>query len=379
VRDKNKFRSGEITADRVAAYSNYKENLKALALADGGTPAVTTTAAATYTAVIPESGTPASPHRPSSLSRRDSTSGSSGDSNDVSGVLEDERTAGAKGLAGCALLELEERSGFGFAMREGINWVTTPFVIVVQHDRAFNHASFQRFESSSKHYKPHQQNAAANLNVPVSETDQAYTEVEEPVTMPDDSLVDLVATVKAMRAHRSWMHYVGLATSRTIKHAQLVLSKYQMRVQSVTASIYGHQAASSMESTDEVHSKALLALEAKGCPEWDASSNGGEGECKIDVHASESGPDSTERTDEENDENDDEPSHVRLVPLVQWYDTTHIASTWYYRRFVFDRRARRVAKGGFIEDKVHAQTTFVLRKNRSFQFDSCFGLISRLF
>ena len=35
---------------------------------------------------------------------------------------------------------------------------------------------------------------------------------------------------------------------------------------------------------------------------------------------------------------------LRLIPLVQWYDSTHVASTAYYRRFVFDRRARRVAK-----------------------------------
>jgi hypothetical protein len=170
--------------------------------------------------------------------------------------------------------------------------------------------------------------------------------------MPDESLVDLVATVKAMRTHRSWLHYLGLATSRTIKHAQLVLSKYQMRVQAVTAAVRGHAAAASIECSDEVHRKALLALEARGCPEWDASSNGGEGGIEEDVSISEGKTELNESNSRENDVNIDEPSQVRLVPLVQWYDTTHIASTWYYRRFVFDRRARRVAKGGFIEDKV---------------------------
>jgi len=77
VREKNKFRSGEITADRVAAYAAYKANLRALA-AD-----------------------------PLSC------------------------------MAGAVLLELEERQGFGFAMKEGIRHVATPFVIVVQHDRNF--------------------------------------------------------------------------------------------------------------------------------------------------------------------------------------------------------------------------------------------------
>jgi antitoxin (DNA-binding transcriptional repressor) of toxin-antitoxin stability system len=49
------------------------------------------------------------------------------------------------------------------------------------------------------------------------------------------SNVDLVAVVRGMRRHRGWLHYVGLATSRTIKHAQLVLSKYKFRVSTVTA------------------------------------------------------------------------------------------------------------------------------------------------
>jgi len=37
------------------------------------------------------------------------------------------------------------------------------------------------------------------------------------------------------------------------------------------------------------------------------------------------------------------------------YDSTHVASTGYYRRFVFDPRYKRVAKGGFIEDKLGQQ------------------------
>lgn len=197
--------------------------------------------------------------------------------------------------------------------------------------------------------------------------------------MPDGSLFDLVATVTAMRAHRSWLHYVGLATSRTVKHAQLVLSKYQVRVHSVTADVGGRGpfvaaagagagAATSIACADVAHRAALLALEAKGCAAWDAGGDGGEGNGgerggnggeRSDAHAAaaaahawpafapaEAGGGSEEAAGA------DTPARVRLMPLVQWYDTTHVASTWYYRRFVFDRRARRVAKGGFIEDKV---------------------------
>jgi hypothetical protein len=392
VRDKNKFRSGEITADRVAAYSGYKANLKALALAVGGTAVVTTTAAATYTAVLPGACAGADHHPSSSLvkgsnndngstSTSTSTSSTSSTSNNSADL--DRRSAGAKGLAGCALLELEERSGFGFAMREGVAWVTTPFVIVVQHDRAFTHAAFQRFESSSKHYKAQGSSRSTATTAAAADSDLPASPDSSPLlvattAMPDGSLFDLVATVTAMRAHRSWLHYVGLATSRTVKHAQLVLSKYQVRVQTVTADVRevagdgaGAGAATSVESamssiqcSDGAHQAALLALEAKGCAAWDAGGDGGERDCSDKVgpedapsaaaapHASHEDAFEVIEAEGGEEDNDDVPARIRLVPLVQWYDTTHVASTWYYRRFVFDRRARRVAKGGFIEDKV---------------------------
>jgi hypothetical protein len=48
---------------------------------------------------------------------------------------------------------------------------------------------------------------------------------------------------------------------------------------------------------------------------------------------------------------------LRFVPLLQWYDSTHLCSTHHYRSFVFGRRngKRLVAKGGFIEDKLSQQ------------------------
>ena len=48
----------------------------------------------------------------------------------------------------------------------------------------------------------------------------------------------------------------------------------------------------------------------------------------------------------------DASREVRLLPLLQWYDSTHVASAEYYRHFVFSRRVKRVARGGFIEDKL---------------------------
>lgn len=45
---------------------------------------------------------------------------------------------------------------------------------------------------------------------------------------------------------------------------------------------------------------------------------------------------------------------LRLIPLLMWHDSTHFASTTYYRDFVFGERDL-VSKGGFIEDKLGQQ------------------------
>jgi len=46
---------------------------------------------------------------------------------------------------------------------------------------------------------------------------------------------DLIKLVQAMHRHRGWCYYVGLPTSRTIKHATLILSKYTLRVSTIHA------------------------------------------------------------------------------------------------------------------------------------------------
>jgi len=51
---------------------------------------------------------------------------------------------------------------------------------------------------------------------------------------------------------------------------------------------------------------------------------------------------------------------VRFIPLIMWHDSTHFASTEYYRNFVFGPR-KLVAHGGFIEDKLGQQQGMDLR------------------
>lgn len=52
-----------------------------------------------------------------------------------------------------------------------------------------------------------------------------------------------------------------------------------------------------------------------------------------------------------------------LVPLLQFYDSTHLALTGYYREFIFDPKRRLVARGGFVEDKVSAAMLRVMRRD----------------
>jgi hypothetical protein len=235
VRDKSKFRSGEVTEERASAYLKYKLALRELT------------------------------ETPGSI------------------------------FDGALLLELDERMGFGFAMREGVPLVTTPYMIVVQHDRNFR-GSF-----------------------------------------------DLLRLVAAMRRHRSWLHYVGLPTARTIKHAPAVLSKYRLRLFPVVADVHG-AGAPSARTEDAAHQLALdrLVADAAGpaAAAHAAAAHAADG-------AAQTAP-------------DDSAARMKLVPMVQWYDSTHVASTAYYRRFVFDRRAKRVAKGGFIEDKLGQQQLKVI-------------------
>lgn len=178
VKEKNKFRSGQITTERADAYNEYKSRLHSLST------------------------------QPGSL------------------------------LYGAQIEELDTRNGFGFAMRAALPHVTTPYMIVVQHDRTFR-AGF-----------------------------------------------DLVKVVRALHAHGDWLHYVGMPTGTTTTHITHVLSKYGLRIKPREVVLDGG----------------------------------------ID--------------------------QLRLIPLLQWYDSTHVAATKYYSDFVFDPRIKRVARGGFIEDKL---------------------------
>lgn len=174
-------------------------------------------------------------------------------------------------MFGARILELKERSGFGFAMREGLAHISTPYVIVVQHDRNF---------------KDH---------------------------------VDVVQLMRVITTNSDWVNFIGLMTGTTVRHKHHVLSKVQSEAEAVLALLLRHIGA------HVCHTRVLLrALRSLRKSQY--------GKKIKDVEIPEEG--------------------VSLLPLVQWYDSTHVASTRYYRDFVFNARAKRVKRGGFIEDKL---------------------------
>jgi hypothetical protein len=54
------------------------------------------------------------------------------------------------------VLELEERNGFWFAMREALPLVTTPYLIVVQHDRTFLRGDAAPLQQLQQQQQQHQ-------------------------------------------------------------------------------------------------------------------------------------------------------------------------------------------------------------------------------
>jgi hypothetical protein len=60
---------------------------------------------------------------------------------------------------------------------------------------------------------------------------------------------------------------------------------------------------------------------------------------------------------------DDDSKQPFFAPLLQFYDSTHIALTDFYREFVFEPRFRLVSAGGFVEDKLSVALMSVVRRD----------------
>ncbi|KAJ1454465.1 hypothetical protein M885DRAFT_566220 [Pelagophyceae sp. CCMP2097] len=99
------------------------------------------------------------------------------------GVLYEEYLNKVRKLKFGRVIVCKERQGFGFALKHALEYVKTPYVIVIQHDRNF---------------------------------------------IRD---VDVEQVVRSMEANSSWLKYVHFPTSSTINYARLMLSKYGLRIE----------------------------------------------------------------------------------------------------------------------------------------------------
>lgn len=151
------------------------------------------------------------------------------------------------------ILRLQDRHGFGYAVRAALKLVETPFVCVLQHDRSF--------------MRPF---ASVRSLLAAMQNDQRLKMVGLPTTSNDPSRYEKFAVTKLQRLQ--------------VKHLPF-------------------------------ESLIVAPLECPG---------------------------------------------LRLIPLIMWHDSTHFASTAYYRSFVFGER-NLVSKGGFIEDKLGQQQGVDLR------------------
>eukprot|EP00935_MAST-01C_sp_MAST-1C-sp1_P002038 g2038.t1 len=171
--------------------------------------------------------------------------------------------SGSPLFAHSQVLELDERQGFGYALKAAIlkpGLICTPYVLVLQHDRTF----------------------MRSLNLP--------------------------AVIRAMDGVEG-ANYVGFPSSTVLNHG-LAPEGSDVHQAGCGPSVGGylHFVASKY--------KVYLAPHVLTPPELGGS---------------------------------------KLVPLVQWYDSTHVARLNYYREFVYSRKKLRVKKGGFIEDKLGQQ------------------------
>lgn len=167
-------------------------------------------------------------------------------------------------FANCKVLEMDERVGFGFALKAALEEVTTKYIVVNQHDR-----TWMRF---------------CDVGRVVQAMEGSVEDgIEGSLRVAADGTEQVVKVVSFLT--RSTLNY----TKRTV--GRETWRGYEEGIGSLT----------------------------RRPP------------CLVD---------------------DGGGSVAALFPLLQFYDSTHVALAEYYRGFIFARETHLVARGGFVEDKV---------------------------
>jgi len=203
------------------------------------------------------------------------------------------------------VVELEERHGYGFALRHALyNSVETPYVCVIQHDRTFMRPT------------------------PVKEVLSAMESREE-----------IKYVTMSMKSN---LNYYDIFSSKFSRRACAELKTMIVRPQelNIKGSMYGpngHSIANMVEPPSEKRRRLRdVARETYKASHQNI----------IYEEWVESESKSTRGV------NQDGSHQLSLTPTLFWYDNTHIVRTVHYRDFIFNPVFKMVARGGFVEDKL---------------------------
>lgn len=199
------------------------------------------------------------------------------------------------------VVELQERLGYGFALREAVrHHVSTRFVCVIQHDRTFMRQT------------------------PIPEV------IKTMINIPKIKYVGM--------SMRSNLMYRDIFSGKYAKNLydefdQMILHPEELNLSS---EIYGKDGSSARNIKFEKKTllNNLLALSNSYSQSKQALSH------EYLCAQSNTKQKSTDKT------------QLSLTPTLFWYDNTHIAETAHYRDFIFHPKYKMVKKGGFVEDKV---------------------------
>jgi hypothetical protein len=250
-------------------------------------------------------------------------------------------------------------------LRRGLMRVATPFVLVAQHDRSFvramdvEHVIDVMQETNSRAAAAEAAAAAAKVEDEGQAGARAKAVTEEAAAGAKEATHDASreavdgdvppsppAPPPPVPPPPMRINYVGFPTATTITHAHHIRSKYALHVHPVELPV-----------PPRVLSGAAgdVAGDVAGSVNDMAASDTSAGSVGADVAASDR---STWSTGADVDQSgaaaagdrpspSPRPTAVRLLPLVQFYDSMHVASTrWYLSRVFGRRRYINMPRGG---------------------------------
>jgi len=258
------------------------------------------------------------------------------------------------------VVELEQRHGYGFALKHALNHeVDTPYVCVIQHDRTFIRSA------------------------PISEVVQTMmNEHPSPTQKNGINLTTHDGTAKqSATTTMQQVKYVGLSMRSNILYRDHFLSKYgrewydqllnmvltpsELRL---SAKEYGisydcnendfrdtksedNPLPSGNDSTYQMLQKFPF-LRSKVRENMIAIAQNYKRSMQHYSHIEMMKSRHSPSIDNRNTNGDDILHQLSLTPTIFWYDNTHIVETKHYRDFIFKPRNKMVARGGFVEDRL---------------------------